>query len=176
PQAPKPQPHAQTANDGGASEAADSTAPPDPPEHDAGELLALEPRERWRAVVEHLRETAAPVAATLEHANLLQFDDEEVVLSFLPGYYDLFDESERAAVAEAAIMELFGPEWTLRATLREPDDESNGDPTLAEEREAEIEARREQLEEEVTHHPVVERARELFDPEKERTRVELFEE
>ncbi|MFP4600745.1 MAG: DNA polymerase III subunit gamma/tau [Persicimonas sp.] len=144
---------------------------------DIGELLALEERDRWRAVVEHVRGDAAPVAATLEHARLLVFDDEEVVIEFDPKYMDFYEEGRRKAIAEAGLSELFGPEWTLTARLpADEDGQTNGDPTLAEEREIDFLERKKQLEEDTRSHPVVEQARELFKPDAERVAVELSEE
>ncbi len=146
-------------------------------EPDREALMALEERDRWRAVVEHVRGDAAPVAATLEHARLLAFDDEEVVIEFDPKYMDFYEEGRRKAIAEAGLSELFGPEWTLTARLpADEDDQTNGDPTLAEEREIDILERKKQLEEDTKNHPVVEQARELFKPDAERVAVELSEE
>lgn len=182
------EPPAETANDGGesidpepetASRSSEPEPKPDTTERDA--LLAEEPRERWRALVEHIRKDTQPVAATCEHARLHQFDDGKVVIEIKPNYIELFREGDRPErVADAitdALADLFSGEWSLEIKLPELDEPvSPEDLTLYEEREADRVARKQKLEEDIKSHPTVEAARELFNPERERVAVELHDE
>lgn len=197
------EPTAETANDGGESIKPELVTEPEPepvtepepkpvtepapaPAPKTGTierdvLLAEEPRERWRALVEHIRQDAQPVAATCEHARLHQFDDGKVVIEIKPNYIELFRQGDRPErVADAitdALADLFSGEWNLEIKLPEIEEPvSPEDLTLYEEREADRVARKQQLEEDIKHHPTVEAARELFNPERERVAVELHDE
>ncbi len=152
-------------------------AEPEPEPIDRDALLALEPRERWRALVGYVRKNAAPLAATCEHARLQRFDDGELAIELESRYIEFFEQTDGQQRVQRALSELFGADWKLRVERSESDEpEPAVDPTLYEEREADIVARKQQLEEDLRTHPVVEQARELFNPERERVAVELFEE
>jgi DNA polymerase-3 subunit gamma/tau len=182
---PTPQPE-QTANDGGAAISAESELEsepePAPEKIDGDKLLAMTPRERWRALVEHIRTFAAPVAATCEHAQLQKFEDGELVLSLEPSYLTIFEGEGRSEKLKDALVELFGADWTLEVLAADssdaesdPDEPNAESLTLAAERDAELARRKTDLERAISEHPAVAEARELFEPENERVAAELHE-
>ncbi len=134
-----------------------------------------EATERWRLVVDYLRQKNAPVALACEYGYPERFGDGVVAVSFEEGYLDLALEEKRKSALERAIKEIFGSAWTLELERRDPE-EADGVKTLAKEREEDIARRREKLEESVRSHPVIEKARQLFDASDPRVKVRLYDE
>ena len=131
--------------------------------------------ERWRATVEYLRHRAAPVAATCEHGHLHEFADGEVRLRFTDEFIGFAQEETRRNLLEEAVVQLFGPDWSVVIEQRDEDDPIKH-KSLAQERREDIERRRENLEEQMRNHSVVESARELFDAGQPRVSVKLYDE
>ncbi|TDP62343.1 DNA polymerase III subunit gamma/tau [Bradymonas sediminis] len=149
---------------------------PDAPQPTLEELLALPARERWRALVEHIRLSAAPVAATCEHAHLQRIENNELVISLAPSYLLFLKEEGRTEIVEAGLRELFGPDWTLSVVPSDSEEATLTETlTFAAERDAILAQRKVDLEEAMTQHPKVIEARELFEPDAERVAVELHE-
>ncbi len=132
------------------------------------------PEERWRAVVEYLRTTNAPVAATCEYAYLEGFDDEQVHLTFGERYVDLAGDDERVEALERAVRELFGEAWSVRLERR--GDDPTDKKTLAQEREEDIQRRRAALASQLRENSAVKTAQELFDADEPRISVKLYDE
>jgi len=150
---------------------------PAPPKtaHDGGHPLASSPRERWRALVEHIRVSAAPVAATCEHAHLQRFENQELVIALAPSYLRFLEEDGRARVVEDALHAVCGEDWALVMLSRDASAEDSLTETLtfAAERDAIIAQQKVDLEEAITQHPKVAEARALFEPSSERVAVQL---
>ena len=131
--------------------------------------------ERWRAVVELLRRTHAPVAMACEHAYVEVFADEQVQLSFEEGFADLAGEEQRIEVVRQAVKTLFGEGWKVEMR-RLSGDEEVATTNLAKEREEDILRRRAELTEQLRKNPTVQAAREIFGAEEPRISVKLFDE
>lgn len=144
------------------------------------ELMKLAPRERWRHLVAHLRQSAKPVAATCDYAHLQTFEDDTLHIGLSSSYMALFEKSSGPQKLEAALHELFGSAWTLKIDVQQDLEERSAETgesaqtlTLAAERDAALAKRREDLKEALITHPTVERARALFEVATERSAVEL---
>ncbi len=133
--------------------------------------------DRWRAVVDFIRQNNAPAAHTCEHALAEKFDEGKVILRFEKGFFDLASEPERRQVIEDGIATLFGPGWTTVIEEQEgPSEAEASGKTMAQEREEDIQRRRDELAEQLRENPAVKAARELFEAEEPRISVRLFDE
>lgn len=160
-----------------APEADVNPPPPAPAEipHDGGQPLDASPRERWRALVEQIRVSAAPVAATCEHAHLQRFENRELVIALAPSYLHFLEQDGRARVVEDALQSVYGADWKLVILSRDAEAPGSLTETLtfAAERDALIARKKEDLEQAITQHPKVAEARALFEPHTERVAVQL---
>ncbi|WP_164856246.1 DNA polymerase III subunit gamma/tau [Lujinxingia sediminis] len=133
------------------------------------------PEQRWKAVVEFVRQSNAPVAAACEYAYVQRFDEGEVRLNFTEAFADIAQEDARKRTIEDAVVRIFGEGW--RVVVEKIDEEAaRGVTNLAEEREEDIRRRRAELVEEVRTDPVVAEAQKLFGAEDVRVSVKLFDE
>ncbi|WP_230470017.1 hypothetical protein, partial [Lujinxingia vulgaris] len=133
------------------------------------------PEERWKAVVEFVRQSNAPVAAACEYAYVQRFEEGEVRLNFTEAFADIAQEDARKKTIEDAVKRIFGDDW--RVVMEKIDVEAaRGVTNLAEEREEDIRRRRAALVEEVRTDPVVAEAQKLFGAEDVRVSVKLFDE
>ena len=133
------------------------------------------PEERWKAVVEFVRQSNAPVAAACEYAYVQRFEEGEVRLNFTEAFADIAQEDARKKTIEDAVKRIFGEGW--RVVMEKIDVEAaRGVTNLAEEREEDIRRRRAALVEEVRTDPVVAEAQKLFGAEDVRVSVKLFDE
>ncbi|TXD35454.1 DNA polymerase III subunit gamma/tau [Lujinxingia vulgaris] len=133
------------------------------------------PEQRWKAVVEFVRQSNAPVAAACEYAYVQRFEEGEVRLNFTEAFADIAQEDARKKTIEDAVKRIFGADWRL--VMEKIDEEAaRGVTNLAEEREEDIRRRRAELVEEVRTDPVVAEAQKLFGAEDVRVSVKLFDE
>lgn len=133
------------------------------------------PQQKWRAVVEFLRQENAPLAATCEFAYVQSFHDGQVRLRYTEGFLDLASEEERTSALEAAVRTLFGEEWTVDIERRdgeEPEDQK----TLAQQRDEDIQRRRQELTRQMRENEAVQTAQELFGAADPRVSVKLYDE
>jgi DNA polymerase III subunit gamma/tau len=128
-------------------------------------------QEQWRALVAMVRATAAPLAATLEHAVVQRLDREEVCLVFEERYHHFINDELRLVPLREAIREALGPTTRLQLTT----ERGAKGLTLAQERDVEIQAKRDALDVFTRQHPAVLRAIALFEPRDMRYKSELIE-
>lgn len=143
---------------------------------DPAETASLSPNERWEGVVSAVREYSKPLAATCEHAYVERFEEGTIELSFADKYLAFIHDDDRLETVEKFVKALYGESWRVEIQTR--DEEKGVDTaTLADEREAVLAQKRQNLEKELLEHPVLKEAKELFevDDDKVRVQVKLFE-
>ncbi|QED28303.1 DNA polymerase III subunit gamma/tau [Microvenator marinus] len=134
------------------------------------QIAGLTSYQRWTKVVDAIRPFNQPVAAACEYGYPERFADHVVELSFPDKYSELITEPKRYQTLEGVVHALFGPEWKLDLQQNEG---SGNVKSIAEEREAEKQRRKKALVEEVTTNPIVSKAKELFEVEEDRVRVQV---
>lgn len=134
------------------------------------QIAGLTAYQRWTQVVDAIRPFNQPVAAACEYGYPERFADHVVELSFPDKYSELITEPKRYQTLEGVLHALFGPEWKLDLQQNEG---SGKVKSIAEEREAEKQRRKKALVEEVTTNPIVSKAKELFEVEEDRVRVQV---
>ncbi len=132
-------------------------------------------QQKWRAVVDLLRQENAPVALTCEHAHVETFEDGRVELRYRDGFLGLASEEERTEALQKAVRTLFGKDWVVDIERREGDDPQRH-KTLAEERAEDIRRRRQELTRKMREHETVQAARRLFDADEPNVSVKLYDE
>ena len=137
-------------------------------------LAQLSTLDAWRMLVDHLRHSSAPMAATLEHAYLDAFEERMLSLSFTAQFYHFVQDERRIQPLKVSLEEIFGAQLKLQVRMREPHEPAQPSiPTLAQLREARNQARQERLYQATEQHPLVIKARELFGDVKLRVSVEV---
>lgn len=129
--------------------------------------------DAWRLVVDHLRHDSAPTAATLEYAYVEAFNERLLTLAFTGQFYHFMQDDRRLQVLLDSLREIFGPQIKLELQLKEKEEPASAMMTLAQIREAQNQARQDELYRATEHHPLVEQARALFGELKLRVSVEV---
>lgn len=140
------------------------------------ELDQMTALDAWRLVVDHLRYTSAPTAATLEHAYVETFNERLLSLAFTSQFYHFVQDNRRMQALLEILKEIFGDELKLDLQLLEQaPKQGEGSPllTLAQIRDAQNQARYDKLYHATEHHPLVLQAQELFGEIKVRVSVEV---
>jgi DNA polymerase-3 subunit gamma/tau len=129
-------------------------------------------QDQWRALVALVRTRAAPLAATLEHAVVQRLDREEVCLVFEERYHHFINDELRLVALREAIRDALGPTTRLVLTT----ERGAKGLTLAQQRDAAIEAKRVELDTFTREHPIVLQAIALFAPRDMRYKSQINEE
>jgi hypothetical protein len=138
----------------------------------AGVSLKGDVQQKWRGLVDIVRGRAAPLAATLEHAVVQRLDREEVCLVFEERYHHFINDALRLVPLREAIRDALGP--TTRLVLST--ERGAKGQTLAQQRDAALEAKRAELDAFTREHPAVKQAVALFEPRETRYKSRMREE
>ncbi|MFB6352298.1 MAG: hypothetical protein ABEN55_19105, partial [Bradymonadaceae bacterium] len=170
---PPPEPSAMDV--GGEAETASeqSTESPEPAASD--ETTIDDPGDaetRWERLVEWLREHYGTTGVKFEWAHPRSFEDGTIELGCNREHYSFFQRDDHMTDIEEAAADLFGGDW--EASIAPWDEgEEDDQETLAQQREAEYQERRENLREEVRGNSVVQQAQELFNLGDEDVRIDV---
>ena len=129
----------------------------------------------WRKIVAFIRSRHAPLAATLDHAYIEELTVKKVSMTFVQRYGHFVNDDKRLEVLRGHFHELFSPGFEVQIGTRFEDRALPGCETLAQLRDIELRARREQLADDTEQHPIVRQAHALFSPTASRVMVALHE-
>jgi DNA polymerase-3 subunit gamma/tau len=124
---------------------------------------ASEQTERWRRVVEHLREHAGEYHIKYEraHPEHFELDDAHIELGCANKHHDFL--ADHLADIEEAAGAVFGGDWSVELdTWSEEREREVAEQTLAARRRQRRRARKQSLYGDVRNHEVVQQARDLF--------------
>ncbi|MEZ4459407.1 MAG: DNA polymerase III subunit gamma/tau [bacterium] len=136
------------------------------------ELEPMSPLQRRDALVNVVRTISKPLAAVLEYAYVESFESQRIEFSLADKYIAIIKDEGRLDKLREIVRRLFGPGWVIDIQTR---DDTNGAQvtTISQEREAERDAQRKALEAELLESLAVRKARELFNVESDRMRVQV---
>ncbi len=147
---------------------------------DVAELVenfdSLSVEQRWAGLVRQLRRDFGSSGVRYERFYPETFEHGELHLLGRPKFVDIFDVPEEQQRLKAALERHVGGDWSveIEAVDRDADDqEAFDDKTLAAQREAEWEQRRQDLRDHIREHPAVEEAENLFGISDEQIYIEV---
>lgn len=132
-------------------------------------------QDSWKKIVDYIRLTHAPLAATLEHAYIEELTEQHINMTFAQRYSPFVHDDKRLSILKEYLHRVLGDDFNVNIGTRFDDKPLPGFETLAQLRDIELRQRRDTLADDTENHPVIKEALELFSPSASRIMVALYE-